>query len=158
MAVALTGLFSTEQTPEPVQSAASSQTTQEQDDVIIKSLTNNTQNVVFEPHNTLSYVGYIEGAGYGSYQFYAQHNQRFTASLADQSNKFEMIMFGPETQVIKSGKSYTIPANGLYELRVVFKNDVERKQEQDQARDKSVPQIYNITLSLKNPILPKMSD
>ncbi len=114
------------------------------DPATIKSLTNLTQHFTLqEPGQTLQYRGYVQGVGYSSYQFLAQQNQQVQI-LLDAPDVIEMILYGPQVVPLKNNVDYTIPENGLYDLRVLYKIPIEEQQ------DKAVtaPVSYRIDFTL----------
>ncbi|ETD73140.1 hypothetical protein V757_00110 [Pelistega indica] len=115
------------------------------DPTTIKSLTNLTQHVEFLDHQTaVQYRGYIQGVGYSSYQFLAEQGQQLLIEL-EASDKIELLLYGNTIAPIKSGVPYTIPDNGLYDLRVLYKPDIEAAQ----AQKATSPEMYRISFTLK---------
>ncbi|MFV9473568.1 hypothetical protein ACM5Q9_03970 [Advenella sp. RU8] len=125
------------------------QDTEKHNEAIINSLTNMTQNVSFSPEEpAMIYTGYIMGAGYSAYQFRATQDQVLRVNLKG-DDFLDMVLFGPETKILERDTDFIIPVDGLYELRVMFKENMEVQQEKA-ALDNAAQAIpYTITLNLK---------
>lgn len=158
--IALTGLGVILTSPDepvekPTESVAntSGQSTEQNfllDPTTIKSLTNLTQNVQFgEPNITQQYRGYIQGVGYSSYQFHAEQGQVIRFHL-EAPNTIEMLLYGANVVPLKNDMEYTIPENGLYDLRILYKPSVENEQ----SKNPSPPEAYHIGFTLVNKEIP----
>lgn len=154
--VALTGLGVILAAPDdpvekPTESVAntSGQSTEQNyllDPTTIKSLTNLTQNVQFtEPNVTQQYRGYIQGVGYSSYQFHAEQGQIIRFHL-EAPNTIEMLLYGTSVVPLTNDMEYTVPENGLYDLRILYKPSVENEQ----SKKPSAPEAYHIGFTLVN--------
>lgn len=118
------------------------------DPTTIKSLTNLTQNVQLKELNTTQqYRGYIQGVGYSSYLFLAKQGQKIHFHL-EAPNTIEMLLYGANIVPINNDNEYTIPENGLYDLRVLYKPSVEAEQ----AQKATEPEAYKIAFTLTGTI------
>ncbi len=98
------------------------------DPTTVKSLTNLTQNIqLTEVNDTQQYRGYIQGVGYSSYQLLAEQGQKIHFQL-DASDNIEMLLYGSNIVPLTNNAEYTIPENGLYDLRILYKPSVELEQ------------------------------
>lgn len=125
------------------------QASEKHNEAIVNSLTNMTQNVTFMPGQAAEiFTGYIMGAGYSAYQFRAAQNQTLRVNLkAD--NTIDLVLFGPETQILERDTDFTIPLDGLYELRVMFKEEIELQQEKAALDNTAQATPYTVILNLK---------
>ncbi|GEM_PF-567714 len=125
------------------------QASEKHDEAIINSLTNMTQNVSFSQEEpAMVYTGYIMGAGYSAYQFRASQNQTLRVNLKG-DDFLDMVLFGPETKTLEQDTDFIIPVDGLYELRVMFKENMEDLQEKAALDNTAQAVPYTITLTLK---------
>lgn len=124
-------------------------TSKKRNEAIINSLTNMTQNVSFSDEEpAMVYTGYIMGAGYSAYQFRATQDQTLRVSLKG-DDFLDIVLFGPETKVLERDADFIIPVEGLYELRVMFKESMEIQQEKAALENSAQAVPYTITLTLK---------
>lgn len=115
------------------------------DPTTVKSLTNLTQNIqLSEVNDTQQYRGYVQGVGYSSYQLFAERGQKILFQL-DASEKIEMLLYGTNIVPLDNNTEYSIPENGLYDLRILYKPSVELEQ----AKKTSAPEAYRIAFTLK---------
>lgn len=115
------------------------------DPTTIKSLTNLTQNIQLNDLNdTQQYRGYVQGVGYSSYQLLAEQGQKILFQL-EASDNIEMLLYGTNIVPLSNNMEYTIPENGLYDLRILYKPSVELEQ----AKKSSAPESYRIAFTLK---------
>lgn len=127
---------------------------QKQEQALIRSLTNFSHDIDEDAlnNNETLYTGYIKGAGNAIFRFNAQAGQLLVAELAEaESQLFELLLFSNYTSSVLtliSGESYTIPDNGLYELRIVFRTHIESVQAVEAENHQAVPQIFNLTFKL----------
>ncbi|MDY0272812.1 MAG: hypothetical protein RBR37_09900 [Advenella sp.] len=125
------------------------QASEKHNEAIINSLTNMTQNVSFSPEESaMVYTGYIMGAGYSAYQFRATQDQILRVSLRG-DDFLDMVLFGPETKTLDRDTDFSIPLDGLYELRVLFREDMQILQEKAALDNTAQAVPYTITLTLK---------
>ncbi|GAA4418612.1 hypothetical protein GCM10011450_04360 [Advenella faeciporci] len=118
-------------------------------EAIINSLTNMTQNVSFSKEEpAMIYTGYIMGAGYSAYQFRATQDQTLRVNLKG-DDFLDIVLFGPETKILERDTDFIIPVEGLYELRVMFKENMEIQQEKAALDNIAQAVPYTITLTLK---------
>ncbi len=131
--------------PVPAKQAAE----EKHNEALINSLTNMTQSVRFPLNeHSIIYTGYIMGAGYSSYQFRAFKDQKLKVNLKGDPS-IELALFGQETYSLQRDTEYVIPSEGLYELRVLFKTDMESRQEQAAIAHKATPVPYTVTINLQ---------
>ena len=124
-------------------------TEEKHNEALINSLTNMTQSVKFPLNeHSMMYTGYILGAGYSSYQFRAFKDQKLKVNLKGDPS-IDLVLFGQEAYALERDKEYVIPAEGLYELRVLFKTDMESRQEQAAIAHKATAVPYTITINLQ---------
>ncbi|MGX9936296.1 hypothetical protein ACVFVO_12995 [Advenella kashmirensis] len=122
---------------------------QKHNEALINSLTNMTQSVRFPLNeHAIMYTGYILGAGYSSYQFRAFKDQKLKVNLKGDAS-IDLALFGQEAYSLQRDTEYVIPSEGLYELRVLFKTDMESRQEQAAIAHKATPVPYTITINLQ---------
>ncbi|NEN75229.1 hypothetical protein F9B74_02655 [Pelistega sp. NLN82] len=115
------------------------------DPTTIKSLTNLTQHIIIDTVGMpLRYRGYIQGVGYSSYQFLGEKGQKIIFSLEAPSN-MEMILYGTTIVPISNNMEYTLPENGSYDLRILYKPSIELQQ----TKKSSDPEAYYITFTLQ---------
>ncbi len=125
------------------------QASEKHNEAIINSLTNMTQNVSFSPEEpTMIYTGYIMGAGYSAYQFRATQDQVLRVNLKG-DDILDMVLFGLDTKILERDADFMIPVDGLYELRVMFKESEEDQQEKAALDNTAQAVPYTITLTLK---------
>lgn len=127
---------------------------QKQEEALVRSLTNffhDLDSDALGEEETI-YTGYIKGAGNAIFRFHAQADQKLVAELEDeQSQLFELLLFSSsESNVLTliSGEPYTIPDNGFYELRIVYRSHIEALQALEAENHQAVPQVFNLTLKL----------
>lgn len=115
------------------------------DPTTVKSLTNLTQNIqLHDLNDTQQYRGYVQGVGYSSYQLLAEQGQKIHFQL-EASDNIEMLLYGTNIVPLSNNTEYTIPENGLYDLRILYKPSVELEQ----AKKSSAPESYRIAFTLK---------
>ena len=126
---------------------------QKQEEIMVRSLTNFSHDIDDDLQHGAQYTGYIKGAGNAIFRLHATAGQELLAELAAQeSQTFEMLLFSnvsSSVYTLISGEPYTIPATGLYEIRIVFRTHIESIQAQEAENQQAVPQLFNISLRLK---------
>lgn len=125
---------------------------QQQEEIVVRSLTNFSHDVDDDLLKGVQYTGYIKGAGNAIFRLHAQAEQNLVVELAGQESQvFELLLFSNVTSnvfTIISGEPYKIPDTGLYELRIVFRSHIETIQAEEAENQQAVPQVFNLSLKL----------
>lgn len=125
---------------------------QKQEEILVRSLTNFSHDIDSDLSSEIQYTGYIKGAGSAIFRLHAQAGQELIAKLEDeQSQLFELLLFSNISSgvvTVISGEPYSIPDNGLYELRIVFRSHIESIQAVEADNKQALPHLFNLSLKL----------